>query len=108
MNITLYFCGVIRVKHQIKMEIKVNFGIGNGLYLDDRKPLEQVILIKKLIKKGEDFEIVTFSPYVLEAIEAFKGDAVVKYFNDNVESSLAKISDEISEAFSLIINIENL
>jgi DNA polymerase III sliding clamp (beta) subunit (PCNA family) len=86
------------------MEIIVNFGIGNGIYLDDRKPLEQVKLVKKLIKEGEDFEIVTFSPYVLEAIDAFKGDAVVKYFNDRVESSLVKISDEISEAYNLITN----
>jgi hypothetical protein len=90
------------------MEIIVNFGIGNGIYLDDRKPLYQVRLVKELIKKGEDFKIVTFSPYVLEAIEAFKGNVVVKYFNNMVESSLEEIEDEISEAYNLLIKTENL
>lgn len=81
------------------MKINVYFGKGNGTYLDDRKPLEQVKLVKKFIKQGRDFDIVTCSPYVIEAVDTYKKDAEVEYFNDGVKSKIGLILSEISEAF---------
>jgi hypothetical protein len=84
------------------MTINVYFGKGNGTYVDDRKPLEQVKLVKGFIEKGKDFEIVTYSPYVIEAVDAYKKDKEdieVKYFNDGEESNISLILSEISEAF---------
>ena len=81
------------------MTINVYFGTGNGTYIDDRKPLEQVKLVKKFIKEGKDFDIVTCSPYVIEAIDTYKKKAEVKYFNDEKESDISFILSEISEAF---------
>jgi hypothetical protein len=81
------------------MKINVYFGKGSGTYVDDRKPLEQVKLVKGFIEQGEDFEIVTCSPYVIEAVDAYKKDTKVKYFNDWEESNISLILSEISEAF---------
>ena len=81
------------------MRINVYFGKGNGVCLDDRKPLEQVKLVKGFIEEGKDFDIVTCSPYVIEAIDAFKGGSEVQYFNDGEESNISLILSEISEAF---------
>ena len=81
------------------MTINVYFGKGNGTYVDDRKPLEQVKLVKGFIEEGKDFDIVTCSPYVIEAIDAYKKDIEVQYFNDGEESNISLILSEISEAF---------
>jgi hypothetical protein len=81
------------------MKINVYFGEGVGTHIDDRKPLEQVKLVKKFIKEGKDFNIVTCSPYVIEAVNTYKKEAEVKYFNDGVESGVTRILFEINEAF---------
>jgi hypothetical protein len=81
------------------MKINVYFGKGNGVCLDDRKPLEQVKLVKKFIKEGRDFDIVTCSPYIIEAVDTYKKDAEVEYFNDGKESDISPILSEINEAF---------
>jgi hypothetical protein len=80
------------------MKINVYFGKGNGTYVDDRKPLEQVKLVKKFIKEGKDFNIVTCSPYVIEAVDTYKKDSEIKYFNDGIETTFVKVLTEISEA----------
>jgi hypothetical protein len=90
-----YICS-IKIEN---MKIIVTFGKGNGTYVDDRKPLEQVKLVKEFIEQGKDFEIVTCSPYVLEAIDKYGKDAEIFYYNEDKESTLIKILDEISEAF---------
>jgi hypothetical protein len=81
------------------MKIKVYFGEGDGYLLDYFKPLEQVKRIKKLIKRGKDLSITTISPYVIEAVDTFKKDADVKYFNEGVESNVIEIVSEINQAF---------
>ena len=81
------------------MKIEVYFGKGEGYNIDDRKPLEQVKLVKKFIEEGKDFWIETCSPYVIEAVDMFKKNADVKYFDDGVESDLIKIVSEINQAF---------
>ena len=80
------------------MKIEVHFGKGRGYNIDDRKPLEQVKLVKKFINEGKDFNIVTCSPYVVEAVDVYKKDAEVRYFNDGIETTFVKVLTEISEA----------
>lgn len=81
------------------MKINVYFGTGIGTCVDTTKPLEQVKLVKKFIKEGKDFDIVTCSPYVIEAVDTYKKDTEVKYLNDGKESNISLILSEISAAF---------
>lgn len=90
------------------MEIKVYFGTGEGVNLDKQKPLQQVNDIEKFIAKGENFSIVSCSPYIIEAINAFGKKANITYFNNGIESKLITILDEISEAFYKIQDYENI
>jgi hypothetical protein len=83
------------------MEINVYFGKKKGkcFYFDNNKPLKQIKKVKKLIKKEESFNISTYSPYVIEAVDIYKKKAEVKYFNDGKESDISLILSKINEAF---------
>lgn len=95
------------------MKINVYFGdtwSKTSLYLDNQTPIKQVAKIKELIELGEAFNVRSNSPYIIESIDAYgrKVGAEIKYYSDGVEKELASILNEISEAFYIIQDINNI
>lgn len=94
------------------MKINVYFGKEgsiNCLYLDKQSPLNQVKDIKELVEKEDDFNIYSYSPYIIEAVDIYgkKVNAEIKYFNKNVETNIISILDNISEAFYILQESNN-
>jgi hypothetical protein len=93
------------------MKINVYFrreGAEKAFYLDKQPPLNQVNDIRVLIEKGNDFNIHTYSPYIIEAIDIYGGkiNAEIKYFNKGVESSLLDILNDINQAFYVLQDVK--
>ena len=85
------------------MKINVYFGSGGyGLYFDAQKPLDQVKTIQSFIESNVDFDVNTFSPYIIEAIDSYSNDIEIHYFNNGVEVDIMNILNEISEAFYVL------
>lgn len=93
------------------MKISVYFGDNwskISMYLDNQTPVKQVNKIKELIELGENFDIRSNSPYIIEAIDAYgkKVKAEIKYYSSGIEKELVYITNEISEAFYIIQDIK--